>query len=411
MSNSRSHADLSGQRWDMLRSREGGTEVSTLELFFDLVYVFAISQLSHLLLDHLTLRGALETAILLFAVWWLWMYTTWATNWFDPKKIGVRLVIITIMGLGLLMSTALPHAFEDRGLWFAAIYVAIQVGRSLFFAIGLGSNRQAKNFWRITAWMVYAAPFWIAGGLCEGDTRLALWLIAVAIDALGPLTRYPTPSLGRSKFDEWDISGEHMAERAQLFMIICLGESILMTGNTLAKIDHITAMVIAAFVVSFATSVLMYWNYFSRSGRAAEIFEHHDNPGALGRAYTYFHIPMVAGIIALAVSDELVIAHPDGHVSTELAAVAIGGGALYFFGNAIFNATITSAFPRRRTIALLGVLTAIPFAHLVSPLVLMIWVMMPFLILAIVDGNTKPPPYIDAHKQVSDDDDVAIDGS
>lgn len=408
--NDRAPTNLEGQRWDILRSREGGTEVSTLELFFDLVYVFAISQLSHLLLDHLTLRGALETAILLFAVWWIWIFTTWATNWFDPKKITVRLLIIVLMGLGLFLSTAIPYAFEDRGLWFAGLYVTIQVGRSMFLAIGCGSNRQAKNFWRITSWMFFAAPFWIAGGLAEGDTRLALWLIAIAVDVAGPPMRFATPWSGRSSFEEWDISGEHMAERAQLFMIICLGESILLTGNTLAKLDHVTAAVIAAVVVSFAISVLMYWNYFSRSGRAAEIFEHHENPGSLGRAYTYFHIPMVAGIIALAVSDEMVIAHPEGHVSTELAAVAIGGGALYFFGNAVFNSTITSAFPRRRTFALLGVLTAIPFAHLLTPLLLMIWVMMPFLLLAIIDGNTKPPPYIDAHRQVSEDDDVAIDG-
>ena len=288
--------------------------------------------------------------------------------------------------------------------------MSIQVGRSLYLAIGLGSNPQAKNFWRITSWMVFAAPFWIAGGLAEGDTRLALWLIAVAVDAVGPPARYATPWLGRSSFEEWDISGEHMAERAQLFIIICLGESILLTGKTLSGQEHFSTAVIVAFGVAFLTSVLMYWNYFSRAGRAAEIFEHAENPGAIGRAYTYFHIPMVAGIIALAVADEMVIAHPDGHVTTEFAAVAIGGGVLYFFGNAVFNSTITSAFPRRRTMALLGIAAAIPFAHLLTPLALMVWVLVPFLALAVWDGLTKPPPYIDQRiEAVAEEDGLAFE--
>src|ERR671920_1694821 len=121
-----------------LRTRDGGEQrVTPLELFFDLVYVFAITQLSHLLLDHLTIEGALETLFLLLAVWWAWIYTTWTTNWFDPDRLPVRLMLVAVMLASLLMSVAIPEAFGERGLMFALAYVAIQVGRTAFAVLTL----------------------------------------------------------------------------------------------------------------------------------------------------------------------------------------------------------------------------------------------------------------------------------
>src|ERR687896_2286973 len=120
-------------RGGLLRARDGGEQrVTPLELFFDLVYVFAITQLSHRLLDHLTVRGALETLMLLLVVWGAWVYTSWFTNWFHPNRLAVRLVLVAVMLASLVMSVALPDAFGDRGLMFASAYVAIQVGRTGF---------------------------------------------------------------------------------------------------------------------------------------------------------------------------------------------------------------------------------------------------------------------------------------
>src|SRR5918999_3753829 len=120
-------------RGGLLRARDGGEQrVTPLELFFDLVYVFAVTQLSHRLLDHLTVRGVLETSMLLLVVWGVWIYTAWFTNWFDPTRLAVRLVLVAVMLASLLMSVAIPEAFGDRGLMFAAAYVAIQVGRTGF---------------------------------------------------------------------------------------------------------------------------------------------------------------------------------------------------------------------------------------------------------------------------------------
>src|ERR687885_923679 len=134
----------------LLRTRDGGEQrVTPLELFFDLVYVFAITQLSHLLLSHLTVEGALETLFLLLAVWWAWVYTTWVTNWFDPDRLPVRLMLVAVMLARLVMSVAIPDAFGERGLMFALAYVTIQVGRTAFVVLTLDrTSSLGRNFQR-----------------------------------------------------------------------------------------------------------------------------------------------------------------------------------------------------------------------------------------------------------------------
>ncbi len=149
------------------------------------------------------------------------------------------------------------------------------------------------------------------------------------MDSLGPAFGFFTPGLGRSTTRDWHISGAHMAERCKLFLIIALGESILVTGATFGESDF-TPAALAAFIVAFLGSVALWWVYFDLSFDAAErAFESSSDPGRLGRfAYTYLHIPMVAGIIVTAVGDELVIAHPFGHATPDIVATVLGGPAL-----------------------------------------------------------------------------------
>src|SRR5688572_12710208 len=179
----------------LLRVRDGGAQrVTPLELFFDLVYVFAITQLSHRLLEHLTIRGALETLLLLSVVWSAWVGTTWVTNWFDPDRLPVRLMLVAVMLASLLMSVAIPEAFGERGLMFASAYVAIQVGRTAFVLVALGGNRPlSRNFQRVLSWYVASGALWISGGLLEGESRYVLWGLALAADVWGPVTGYWTP--------------------------------------------------------------------------------------------------------------------------------------------------------------------------------------------------------------------------
>src|SRR5215216_56713 len=360
-----------------LRTRNGGEQrVTPLELFFDLVYVFAVTQLSHRLLEHLSLRGVLETLMLFLVVWGVWDYTAWFTNWFHPDRLPVRLVLIAVMLASLLMSVAIPEAFGKRGLMFALAYVAIQVGRTAFTFIALrkslgGSHPLSRTFQRILTWFVGAGVLWIIGGLLDGEARYALWLLALAVDYSGPVVGYYIPGLGRSRTGEWTIEGGHFAERCQLFVIIALGESILVTGTTFGQIEASTATV-SAFVVAFLGSVALWWIYFARSAEAArEVFTSSEDPGRLGRsAYTYFHLPMIAGIIAIAAADELTVAHPGDRGTASSVALTLGGTALFLVGHAFFKWAVFEVLPWSRAVAIAALAALIPVGFAIPTLVL-----------------------------------------
>jgi low temperature requirement protein LtrA len=358
----------------MLRREQGaaGQRVTFVELFFDLVYVLAVTQLSHLLLEHLDARGGAQTALLLVAVWGAWIYNAWFTNWFDPDRRRVRLVLLGVMLASLLMSATLPEAFGERGMVFAAAYVTMQVGRTLFVIAALADEPALRrNFQRILAWLAASGLLWLAGGAAHGGARAALWLAAVAMDLTGAWCGFFTPGLGRSRTTDWTITGGHLAERCQLLIIIALGESLLVTGTSLGE-HPLTALAVAAFVVAFAGAVALWWVYFDRSAEAASgVIAGSADPGRLGRsAYTYCHLPMVAGIIVTAVGDELVLAHPGGHADAATTTTVLLGPALFLTGHALFKRLVFGrlSVPRLLAIAVLAGLW--PLGSAVSPLLL-----------------------------------------
>ncbi|MEV4257386.1 low temperature requirement protein A [Spirillospora sp. NPDC049652] len=358
----------------VMRIRDGGQggKVTFFELFFDLVFVFAVTQLSHTLLEHLTWRGAAQTLILLMAVWWAWMYTCWTTNWFDPDHPAVRIMLVGVMVAGLLMAATLPGAFGPRGVWFAATYASIQVGRTLFVAWATRRHELGRNFQRVLTWLSAAAALWIIGGLVDDPGRRAwLWVAAIAVEQTAPWFGFLVPGLGRSATRDWTIDGSHMAERCQLFVIIALGESVLVTGATISGLPMDAAHV-AAFASAFVGSVAFWWIYFDHTADvAAERIAASDDPGRLGRsAYTFMHIPMVAGIIVGAVADELTIAHPSGHVSGGLVAVALGGPILFVAGHALFKRVVFGGFTTARVVAIAALAALAPAAGLLTPLLL-----------------------------------------
>ncbi|HQW09554.1 MAG TPA: low temperature requirement protein A, partial [Steroidobacteraceae bacterium] len=313
--------------------------VGAIELFFDLVFAFAVTQLSHALLADLTGAGALRVAFLLFAVWWVWIYTSWVTNWLDPERPVVRLALLVLMLAGLVLAVTLPGAFGARGLVFAGAYVFMQVGRTIFMLWALADESQAlhANFRRILVWFALSAVFWLAGGISTGATRFLSWTLALAIDLIGPLAYFRVPGLGRSSAAEWNIDPGHMAERCGLFVIIALGESLLITGATFTTLDW-SASGFAAFVVAMLGSVAMWWLYFDTgAGRGHHAMAHAALPGRIARlAYTYLHVLIIAGIIVCAVADEIALVHP-GHASGPAIAAIVGGPAIYVLGNALFK--------------------------------------------------------------------------
>jgi low temperature requirement protein LtrA len=351
----------------IMRTREAGEQRATFfELFFDLVYVFAVTQLSHHLLAHLSWAGAAQTAFMLVALYWAWNYTTWMTNWFDPDTVPVRLVLVFVMLASLLMAVAIPEGFSEHALLFACAYSGLQIGRNAFVVAVTPRGRFNQNFRQILAWSVLSAPLWVAGGVVDADgLRWALWLGALGLDLAGPLAAYWLPRFGHTPMSQWQIEGAHFGERFQLFVIIALGESIVLAGAT-ASDAGLSIEVVAALLLAFLSSTALWWLYFGQVART--VFERirmatMEERGQIGRdIYTYLHLPIVAGIVLVAVADELVIEHPMDELHGAGALVALGGPALFLAGLMATAARIGHAQSGPRALAAVALLAAMPLA-------------------------------------------------
>lgn len=351
------------------------SRVTYAELFFDLVFAFAVTQLSHTLLAEFTLLGALQTTLLFLAVWWLWVYTAWVTNWLNPELTPVRIMLFALMFGGLVLSTAIPKAFESRGLWFALAYSAMQVGRTIFLVASTPpAQAMARlNALRILAWLSVSSIFWITGGLFEGHWRLLLWAVALAIEYVSPAARFWIPKYGASSTAHWVVEGGHMAERSAGFIIIALGESIVVTGATFADLNWTTDHVVA-FVSALIGSVAMWWIYFHKGAEAgSEQISKSSEAGRLARlAYTYLHMPIVAGIIVSAVADDLVLTHPEGRSDLRITLCAIGGPLLFLVGTILFKQTFRGFLQLSHGAGILALGVLYWFAGQLSPLMLTI---------------------------------------
>jgi low temperature requirement protein LtrA len=361
----------------LLRNHGGGhAPVTYLELFFDLVYVFAITQLSHFLLKHLDLAGFFEGIILFLAVWWAWMYTTWAANWADPEKLAVRLMLLVAMLLGMVMAVAIPDAFGANGMLFVVAYLTAQLGRSVFMAWAMrrDDRKAGLSMVRIACWFVASGVCWVFGAL-QGDpaARIGWWGLGVTIEYLGPVLGFRTPLLGASRPADWTISGSHMAERCALFIIIALGEGIIVTGATFAG-EPMTPQRISAFLSAFLCSVLMWWLYFDVGAeRGSRHIEGHEEPGKVARnAYTYLHMPIVAGVVLSAVADAMLLESPDGPAPRALVLIQTGGLATYLLGLGAFKqfSSPRGNFPLSHSVGCLVLLAVGAWAWAEAPLAL-----------------------------------------
>ncbi len=353
------------------RSPQGHARVTSVELFFDLVFVFAVTQISHTLLKDFSPAGVLHITLLFLAVWWAWIYTSWVTNWLDPEQTPVRILLFLLMFAGLVLSTSLPSAFGERGLVFGVAFAAIQAGRSAFTLLLIPASQPAMrmNFVRITIWLSCSGALWIAGGLADGNTRLGLWIIALVIEYLGPVMRFRSPGLGASTIDDWSVEGGHLAERCAGFILIALGESIVVTGATFADLSW-TSETIIAFIAAFVGSIAMWWIYFHKGAEAgSERISTAEDSGRIARlTYTYFHMPIVAGIIVAAVGDELVLAHPSGHSDLKTVLSLIGGPLLFLVGTILFKWTIHGGWQLSHLVGIAALLVLGVAGHELSPL-------------------------------------------
>lgn len=371
------------------REDEDSARVSFVELFYDLVFVFAVTQLAAYLADNLSAEGAVRAAVLFMAVWWLWINTTWALNRLDPDRSLVRAVIFVMMGAGLMLTVSIPQAFADRALVFAVAYVAMQVGRSLLMVWALGhagEHDQRRTFLRNAVWFSISGVFWIAGAIVQGELEVILWSIALLIELGVPWIGYRVPGLGQSTSEAWDVEGEHLTERCGLFIILSLGESILVTGSRMAPLE-MNAVNLTAFAIAILGSIVMWWLYFDTGARrGTKAFERAEEPGRLARfAYTYIHLPIVAGVVVVAVSDKLLLDHPEDRPDVWAALVILGGPALFLLGNFLFKNATSRRWPLSHVIGLALLALPIPWLGAFSLIALAGWTVVAMISVAILE--------------------------
>ncbi|QIL79203.1 low temperature requirement protein A [Diaphorobacter sp. HDW4A] len=357
----------------LLRHRDGHhAKVTYEELFFDLVYVFAVTQLSHALLHHLSFAGLVETLILWFGVWLGWQYTCWFTNWFNPEAPAIRGVVFVSMLLALFMACAIPEAYGAKGVIFACSYVAMQVGRTAYVVWLLGpSHPMAPNYRRMLGWLSIAGVFWIAGAFAEHEWRIALWLVAIACEYFSPMIGFALPGLGRSSTSEWTIEGAHLVERCQLFVIVALGETLIATGAVLSKEEHWGLGLLLALGATFFGTLAMWWLYFGTSSKDANtVITTSDDPGRIGAYFHYIHVVLVAGIIGSAVGNDLVMAHPYSMLSTAQVFTLVGGPAVYLLGSAFYKQVVYGCVPMSHIAGAIALLALVPVGFYANLLVM-----------------------------------------
>jgi low temperature requirement protein LtrA len=347
-----------------VRAPDESRAVTPLELFFDLVYVFAISQLTHRLVAQFDPRGGIETLILALSVVYAWYMTAWLSNWLSPDRRPVQALLLSIMLASLLMSSAIGDAFAGRAWLFVIPYLAIQIGRAAFATVTFapGSN-QRIHFVNLLGWEIAVSPLWIAGAVADGDARIALWAAAVVVLHVGVVFYHPVPGrpshlrapIGPDAAGvHSDVSGEHLLERLRLFFLIALGETLITTGSAFAG-EPLAFAPAVALVNAFLASAALWYCYFQRAEgvglRANEASEDASGIASLG---THALTMVFVALIAIAAGDEFAIAHPGGDPGAGYLGLTFGGPALFLLGQLYFLRSVGAAGLRARTVGVLA---------------------------------------------------------
>jgi low temperature requirement protein LtrA len=327
---------------------------SPVELLWDLVFAFAVTQVITLLLHDPTWRGFGRSMLALALVWWAWSAFVWVANTFDYEERALRLVLLIAMGFIFIAGLALPRAFGNRATLFASTYAIV---RLLHLALYAEASRRGNAAWSaivgFAVTVVIGMALLIVGSFFAVGARTVLWVAAAAIDYAGPawLTRERLRGLQR-------VAVAHFAERYGLFVIICLGESIVAIGVQAS--EQLTAHVLVVFSLCVVATVGLWWSYFDELAEAAEsrLRGHHDPVLAAADAYSYMHLVIVAGIIVFGVGAKLAIEGSHGPAALTLC----GGVALYLAGQAGFAWRMLGSPDRSRGAAALALAAVCPFA-------------------------------------------------
>jgi low temperature requirement protein LtrA len=333
----------------------GEHEVTPLELFFDLVFVFAMTQVTSFLADDPTWGGVLRGMLALAALWWAWSVYAWLTSAMNVDEGGVRLAMLAAMGAMLFAALAVPRAFGGDAVLFGVAYLLVRLLHLVLSAIVARDDPDRRGaLLRFAPTAIIGPSLLVLAGFLEGDERIVTWVVAIAIDYLGPVVI----GVGRG----WWVAPEHFAERYGLIILIALGESIIAIG--VGAGFELDAEVIVAAGLGIVVVSALWWLYFD----VAAIFARRRLMQARGlelhqlalHAYSYLHLPMVAGIVLFALGLKMTLGHVGEALDTVPAVGLCGGAALYLLGHIAFLFRTTGRVFRRRTVGALVLLALTP---------------------------------------------------
>ena len=337
--------------------------VTSLELFFDLVFVFAITQVTALLSDDPTLGGIGRGMLVLGALWWAWAAYAWLTNTVNPEEGLVRLAVFAATGAMVVVALAVPEAFDEHGVLFGAAYLIVRTLHIALYALAARGDRDlARAVLSITPTSTISGALIVTAGFMDGGDRVALWVVALAIDYFGPL-------FGRGA--GWHLHPRHFAERHGLIVIIAIGESIVALGVGAAG-RPLGAGIVTAALLGIAVAAAFWWTYFDWWTIVAEQRLAESSGAAqavLARdLYSYLHLPLVAGIVLFAMAMKKTLADVDATLDAAPAAALCGGLALYFLTYTALRFRVHAGLARGRTAAAIALLLLYPVAREVSAL-------------------------------------------
>jgi low temperature requirement protein LtrA len=336
-------------------------QVTPLELFFDLTFVFGMTQVTVLLADEPTWGGVLRGMLVLAALWWAWSTYAWLTSATDVDEGGVRLVMLASIGAMFGVALAVPGAFGDDAVLFGVAYLLVRVIHLILSATVVRDDPERGGaLARFVPTAILGASLLVVAGFLEGDARIAIWLLALAIDYLSPVV----VGVGRG----WRVAPEHFAERHGLIILIALGESII--AIDLGAGFELDTGVIVASALGIVVVSALWWLYFDVAAIIARNRLMEATGLALHRlalhAYSYLHLPMVAGIVLFALGLKTTVGDVGEPLETVPAIALCGGAALYLLAHIAFLFRATHYLFRRRTIGAAALLALIP-AALASP--------------------------------------------
>jgi low temperature requirement protein LtrA len=362
------------------RRQESAEErVTPLELFFDLIFVFAITQVTGLIVVDPTWGGLVEGLLVLGVLWWAWAAYAWLTNTINPEEGAVRIAMFAAMGAMLIASLAVPDVFGDDAFLFACAYAFVRISHLVLYAIaGRGDRDLLAAVARLgVGTAVGVGLLFVAAGL-DGRIQVAVWALALALDLLGAY-------VGGGK--GWRLSAGHFAERHALIVIIALGESIIALG--VGASHELDAGVIVAALLGLAIAAAMWWLYFDvvalvSARRLADAEEGRARNELARDSYSYIHLALVAGIVLAALGLKTTIGHTGDHLHEVPAFALFGGVAIYLLGLVAFRYRHVRTFNRQRLglaivlLILVPVATQLPALIGLAIVVVLIWVVIPF---------------------------------